>query len=327
MSELSPSQKFERQIERIHKLLEAEGTEVTWNDRIPDPDSPGRSRQIDISIRRDGLLTHVECRFRKAPEDVTWIEELMGRRTSLAADAIIAVSASGFTATAREKAGRHGIILRDVASLSPQEIQNWGRRWKLSVNFCEFSNVICTIKMHEALQSTDPKVTGIDGGPLNPLVWRLLFQDFMHRLDQDRWTGVPTTIQASCVMSLLVDGKPPLAVEMRASVRRIVKDVSLASVITYTDPASSKSHAQVAHFDLGDSEIIENRDDAAMIVDLSQINIPDGCCFETCMVDAGRQVRVRPSPIGFEEAMKCQIPITIRIEAPIASVASNSIGR
>lgn len=81
--DLPAHKKFERQIERIHQLLEAEGATVTWDDRIPDPDSPSQPRQIDVSIRRDGKLTRVECCIHKEPQDVTWIEELMGRRTSL----------------------------------------------------------------------------------------------------------------------------------------------------------------------------------------------------------------------------------------------------
>src|ERR1700691_3202238 len=115
MTELPPHKRLERQVERIHQLIEVEGSVVTWNDRVPDPDNPRQSRQIDISIRRDGALTLVECRLHKEPQDVTWIEQLIGRRISLRADAVIAVSASGFTETAEEKAKRHGIILRDFA--------------------------------------------------------------------------------------------------------------------------------------------------------------------------------------------------------------------
>jgi hypothetical protein len=115
----SPShERFERQIERIHQLLEAEGATVTWNDHIPDPENPSQPRQIDVAIRRDGSLTHVECRIHKGAQDVTWIEELMGRRISLNADVVIAVSASGFTKTAREKAKGYGIHLRNLESLS-----------------------------------------------------------------------------------------------------------------------------------------------------------------------------------------------------------------
>lgn len=127
----------------------------------------------------------------------------------------------------------------------------------------------------------------------------------------------------SVAMPLLIDGEPPVAIEMRACVRRLSEDISVASVITYADRTASKRHAQVGHFDLGDSEIIENCDDVAMIIDLSGIKIPEGCCFETVMVDAGRVVRARPSLIGFGAAMKCQIPIAFQVEVATLTVQTN----
>lgn len=57
------------------------------------------------------------------------------------ADAVIAVSASGFTTTARGKPNAHGIHLRDFATLSREEIRNWGRTRTITLNFCEFTNV------------------------------------------------------------------------------------------------------------------------------------------------------------------------------------------
>jgi len=108
------SEVFEQKIHRIHAMLEGSGADVTWNDHIPDPDNPTQKRQIDITIRRGKHLTLVECRLHQSPQDVNWIEELMGRRQSLIADAVIAVSSSGFTAGALSKAQRYGVIARDL---------------------------------------------------------------------------------------------------------------------------------------------------------------------------------------------------------------------
>jgi len=58
------SEAFEQQIHRIHELLEGSGAGVTWNDHVPDLDNPSQQRQIDVSIKRDGKLTLVECRDR-----------------------------------------------------------------------------------------------------------------------------------------------------------------------------------------------------------------------------------------------------------------------
>jgi hypothetical protein len=310
LTDLPAHKQFERQIERIHQLLEAEGSVITWDDHIPDPDNPDQARQIDVTIRRDGSLTLVECRIHKTPQDVTWIEELMGRRTSLGADAVIAVSASGFTKTAKEKAKHHGIILRDFASLSREEIQNWGRKWKLAVNYCEFTNVSCLFVMDTPKPPTPPRVTDADGRPLNPLMWRLLFQTIMRKLDSDRWSGVPCTVEMQVGAKVLVDNRPPASINLKANVRRIIEKVELASIVAYVDPVRAESHAAVAKYRLGETEIIENCDQTAMVMDLSQLKIPDRCCFDTAFLDAGRIVNMYISSIiGTASAMNCNIPM------------------
>src|SRR5215470_8423783 len=101
---MKDSTAFEQKVRRIYELIAESGAEVTWDDHIPDPDNPAQSRQIDVTLRRNGALTLVECRLHKAPQDVQWIECLIGRRISLAAQSVIAVSASGFTGGALAKA-------------------------------------------------------------------------------------------------------------------------------------------------------------------------------------------------------------------------------
>ena len=132
---------LERQVQRIHRLLEDAGASVIWNERIPDPDNPEQLRQIDVSIRRDGTFTMIECRDHKSPQDVKWIEEIIGRRISLEADSVIAVSSSGFTRGAKAKAINNGVILRDFATLTDNEISEWGQRSEFSLIFCEFRDV------------------------------------------------------------------------------------------------------------------------------------------------------------------------------------------
>ena len=91
----------EEKIKRICDLLADSGAEVKWNDYISDPDNPAQRRQIDVTIEQAGILTLVECRQRKSRPDVQWIEQLIGRRVSLSAQVVLAVSSSGFTAGAK----------------------------------------------------------------------------------------------------------------------------------------------------------------------------------------------------------------------------------
>jgi hypothetical protein len=125
------SKEFEKRVFQLVSLLEEAGATVTLDKHIADPDT-GQSRQIDIEIvSPSGLRTHVECRDRSRKEDVVWIESLAGRRQSLQADVIMAVSASGFNANAVIKARALGIEIRSlletnvaalVTELTPPEL-------------------------------------------------------------------------------------------------------------------------------------------------------------------------------------------------------------
>lgn len=134
-NQINPAVKFEQRIQRIHQLLEATGSDVTWNDHIADPDNPAQRRQIDITVKNDVTFTLIECRLRTARQNVTWVEELAGRKISLRADQVIGVSASGFTKGAVLKAKKLGIILRDIKSLGENEISSWGNSLRLNIFF------------------------------------------------------------------------------------------------------------------------------------------------------------------------------------------------
>ncbi|WP_244462751.1 restriction endonuclease [Phaeobacter gallaeciensis] len=138
---LISSRQFEQRVARIYQLLEAKAKSVTWDKHIPDPDAPTQQRQIDIEIRRPDALVHVECRHRRQPQDVMWVEELIGRRVSLGADLMIAVSSSGYTNTAKIKAEKHGILLRELEQVSEQEVLTWGVRCELLFRFARFSKL------------------------------------------------------------------------------------------------------------------------------------------------------------------------------------------
>lgn len=304
---------LEQQVQRIHALLDGENAKVVWNDRIQDPDYPTQTRQIDISIRRDDSLTLVECRLHKDPQDVTWIEELMGRRESLKADAIIAVSRSGFTKSATAKAKQHGIFLRDFSELSEEEIRQWGLKRRIFISFCEFSDARCSVTAPIGTISKQNTITDLNGNPISPMMWRMLIQDVMHRLDKDRWSGQRVRVNTTVQAPLRVNGEVPLSIEFDAAVRRITERVALSSVATYRDAIAVGSEAEIGTFNFGKSEIIERGDQLAVTIDLSTVHVPTNSCFEYATLDAGRIVNADLSIIGERTIIDCNIPIEIRI--------------
>lgn len=147
---MSRATDFEKLTARIHRLLECESNAVvTWNAKVPDPDNPKQLRQVDIEIVRDGIATHIECRSHAEPQSTKWIEELIGRKISLNADQMIAVSDSGFTEGAILKANRFGISLRSISELTDFEIMGWGKQTEIELHYYQLKNVQVALGFHE----------------------------------------------------------------------------------------------------------------------------------------------------------------------------------
>jgi hypothetical protein len=314
------STRFEQQIERLHRLLESEDSEVTWNDRIPDPDNPKQPRQIDVTIRRGGCTTLVECRIHKARQGVKWIEELIGRRASLHADSVIAVSASGFTEGAIRKSEKFGIILRSLYTLSEAEVGGWGRQTKVTVVFYEFSDTLVVFRIPKRSIDIDVVVTTEDGKPVE---WRGLFDMAMRSLDDkadlDRHT---LDVEIEVFAPLVVSGVKPSSIHFQSRVRRILQEVSLLSVVAYTarKESDARKYAHVAKYDLGAFEILQGDDEVAVVADTSQLTPPPNCLLHTLLMDFGRGTTVKwVKPIGFHTILSHRMPpLKLRITCPCA---------
>ncbi|MBF4474516.1 restriction endonuclease [Methanobacterium formicicum] len=121
-----------REAELILKELESfslgDLAEIKSPDRILDVET-GTKREVDVSIRcsvgTHNFLTVIECRDRKPPQDVTWIEQITGKTKAIKADKIIAVSTSGFTEGAKKKAEKNNIVLRTLEEFNAAETINW----------------------------------------------------------------------------------------------------------------------------------------------------------------------------------------------------------
>jgi hypothetical protein len=313
---------FEHLIERIHKLVEGKGSVVTWNDHVPDPENPDQLRQIDITIARDGRLTHVECRIHKAPQDVNWIEELVGRRASLRADAMIAVSASGFTKGAILKAAAYGIILRTLHSLSEEEIRDWGRVTNVQIVYYEFKKTVLTFRLAaDAKVGNLSSVTELSGGPPR---YRLVYQNVLNDIIdsgpfKDADERAVLKYEVGIAAPLLVGGVKPISMRLNTNVRRILRRLSLASVVSYAAPngvIDLTESAYVQHYDLKGFEILQGSNAVGIVIDLSHAVPPPGCLFGTCTLDFGRIVAMRPliEPIGLEQMLVALPRVATRIE-------------
>jgi len=280
---IKTSKKFEHQIKRIHDLLEQPGSEVTWNDRLPDPDNPKQPRQIDVTIRRDNKLTMIECRIHKEKQDVKWIEELIGRRKSLRADAVIAVSASGFTEGAIAKAKVFGIILRDILSLTEEEISQWGHKTQVSLIFYEFTDVELTFifDFEHANKVTIEDV--IKYMATNREKMCEIFEMAAKYLDDKNPKGLPCKFKANLYTKneLQIAGKKVKDILFGARSRQRKQQLNIPSVVVYDEPSIDALNRNVfiEAVELGVFEITQSTNNVCVSIDLNAINPPPNCLF------------------------------------------------
>lgn len=313
------SDDFEKQIERLHSLLELDDAEITWNDHIRDPDSPTTKRQIDVTIRRDGKITLIECRLHKKPQDTKWIEELIGRRASLKPEAVIAVSSSGFTPLARIKAKAHGIILRELSEITRSEVNTWGFKTRIYATFYRFESPLFRYLLPYPPKGF-PVLTDMKGKPIDLAMHHLsMIQTMMNELDKQKVIRAPKA-RISFNAEMLVTDVQPVSIEFSADITKIVEPQEASSVFVYNavDAIEKSPKAEVEKFKLGKSEIIKTLDDSSAIIDISQLAIPDASVFYTVTLDMGKVMSMKNVEfVGMERALKTNLKV--RVEFKLAS--------
>ena len=277
---------FEQQIRRIYELLEGSAAEVKWDDHIPDPDNPIQQRQIDITIRRGGKLTLVECRDHRSRQDVQWIEELMGRRLSLRADAIIGVSSSGFTTGALKKAKQYGIILRDLRQLTDLEVKSWGGHVALTLYFYQYDHLELSLCFkHDSIPRLDKELVNlqITTGPYVQSLFNLTAQQIDNR---NLMNGEPNGQAVDFVLSVELtgfelSGEPVLGVRFSGKAQLVLKELISPVVVAYGNPDYDvdQREAVLERYSLGETSIVHNANRISFLLDLSKVDMPPFCQF------------------------------------------------
>jgi hypothetical protein len=275
------SRVFEQQIHRVHELLDGSGAVVTWNDHIPDPDNPQQMRQIDVTIRRGTHLTLVECRLHQSPQDVNWIEELMGRRRSLVADAVIAVSSSGFTAGALSKAQRYGVITRDLYDLTEAEVKSWGQSVALTLFFYQYSDLeLSLLFARESVDKIDAEkvkseLTSYSGiQSLFNAAADVVGQE-LRPCDEHQGQSAKFRVRVE-LEGFRLCGEPVVEVDFCGTAQLVSQCVASPSVRAYGSPGTNpeRREATIEHFSLGDTAIVHEQNRVSVLIDISQVEMP-----------------------------------------------------
>jgi hypothetical protein len=101
------------------------------------------------------------------------------------------------------------------------------------------------------------------------------------------------------------------------TVTRIVRKLSLASVVAYSAPreVDLTENPYIQHFDAKGFEILQNSDEVGVVVDLTDTVTPPRSLLHTVFFDFGRVVTTRWfKMVGLREAMDYATDVSIRIE-------------
>ena len=265
---------------RIHELIEVPGSQVTWNDHVPDPDNPSQPRQIDVSIRRGDWLTLVECRLHRVRQGVKWIEELIGRRASLLASEVIAVSDAGFTRGALRKAKRFGILLRDLERLTDAEVLAWGRAHKVLLYFYAFDELDITLildspeiaaSMAQAIVE-DFRVSQDVAAVCNAIVDQLDRLRLLPRQILDQPQLFNYDFQRP---HFRLAGTSVFKVNATGRVRLVEREIECQAVRRYAAPEANASSGRVLveNFRLGETKLLQHNDAASFLLDVTSLQM------------------------------------------------------
>ncbi|GGY86125.1 hypothetical protein GCM10011613_33970 [Cellvibrio zantedeschiae] len=281
---------FEIFIARVHHLLEGTNATVIWNEKIPDPNNPSQDRQIDIAVRKDGLFNIIECRHRKKKQDVNWIEELIGRRTSLNASSITAVSSSGFTKLAIIKARAHGVILSEIKNVPEEFILNWTRGMDIVLSFFRYES-------YKLKLFTDEKSIHIMDH--NEFKQKLLAGTYIHDFSPDNFDLDKFKEENfKCVSfkferelsGIDIGGVSINAVHVEGDVYLETLALTMPSHLAYIEPDTdlNTSCVIIQKFNFGDTKIINSNNNIVLYLDLSKFNTPPYWKFSAFEMNAHR---------------------------------------
>ncbi|MCH1782872.1 restriction endonuclease [Psychrobacter glaciei] len=290
---MSPKE-FEQIVSRIVSIMVESQSEVVWNDKIPDPDNPKQMRQIDISINHDGLKSHIECRHHSAPQDVKWIEELIGRKLSLDAFAMIAVSSSGFTEGATKKAEKRGIFLHTLTEHSPEIVHTWGKSSKAEVGYYYFHPLHIHLVFDELPEVGVKKL--VDAFILKQDFINAIFNELKYGINNNSMiTSFPYSFQIEGKAGdVSLFGKRIKSVRIGATANYLKEVLELPNLMTFSRTSHElQDLARIEKSDIYNSEIILAGSRVKVQFDITKIlNLGVNKAFSTIEFELSRKTQI-----------------------------------
>lgn len=211
-----------------------------------------------------------------------WIEELIGRKLSLQANSVIAVSSSGFTEGAIKKAQKYGVILKDLVALTETEISSWTKGIYLSLLFYRYSD------FHIKLIFNDEDLTEADINNLQRDLnkykyFNTLFTAHLNAIEEriplveikKREKPINFFLEFS-IEDFYLDGKKVQCIETKGTFYLEKMNLNIPEHMAYGNPYDTGKDRDIyiQRYNMGETKIIHHGEDIAVCLDLSKMDIP-----------------------------------------------------
>ncbi len=223
----------------------------------------------------------------------------MGRRQSLAANAAIAVSSSGFTKGALIKAKKYGIVTRELCELTNAEIRAWGRMATLTLFFYQYSELeLCLLfsadsrsKLNESILREELKsYPGIQS----------LFNAAALQLDG---ANLLISEEPSCTLKFGVRcrleafhlcGEPVVEVDFRGKACLTSRQITSPLVLAYGPPGErfDQRAAVIERFELGETAVVHGASNVSILLDVSSMKMSPFCQFRFAKLSGQEEMDV-----------------------------------
>ncbi|ARS34324.1 restriction endonuclease [Pontibacter actiniarum] len=294
---MKKSEEFEKLIEKIHRILEPDGSTVTWNERIPDPDNPKQLRQIDILISSKGLKKYIECRIHNKPQDVKWIEYLHGEKASLNLEEIVAVSASGFTEGAIKKAKRFGIELKTLSLLTESEILAWKPKSSCSLVFYKVEELLIKIKPFQFVKDESTKKTMIHNFTTSQYALSNALNSYFHTLMSNNHKVAADGTYNMLIHTydkLTLAGLQIAEIQINGRIKPFIREVYINTMQEYSSSICGKGEVHIENFEEA-IKIIKTDTKNSLVLNFDNVVLPDNVIFSgDLIIGLGKASRMGP---------------------------------
>lgn len=260
---------FQSLVARVFKAREEDHSIVVESQTVTEKgtDTPA---EIDILITKTtygvSLRIALECRDHARPQSIEWIRELSDKKQSMSLNKVVAVSTSGFTKGARQKAQQENI---ELLSLKEATQRAWQEEFvRIGISQVTWTGGITGLKIHfsGSLPSgltitSNSELTDTSGKPVGSL------GSFINGLCASQEAAFHSALQAGIVTTYktMEDLKKPLQITHNIKSKKALvlgENLIESFDVTFTYSTSLLDVA-MDHFVLGQAQVSQGIIDAA----------------------------------------------------------------